>query len=773
MGVTIQNVNIGDTGEQAKNKINANAAALNTAVLPNGGTAGQVLQKIDDVDLNVAFQDFDLNPQDYYDNIPQGANPDYLEGREWYSDVVKGFLSYNDNPDTPPLIKGRTLRARVINNTGVAIAKGKVLKVVGLQGRTPIVQLAQADKIADVQTILGVSITEIPAAVGSESEIAVFDSLTGQDTSGASPNQLVYVSDTAPGGWTTVRPVAPNYAYSIGFVSVVDATFGVIAVKVSSFQGSDTIENFAGGLNGIASQTPNVAYSVSGGIIYADVTNEKYPTKNLPFIINGNRYLLNTTTNTGAGGAARVIIPPGADSTTKQGSIIYAYLNAGIPDIGVSTSEPAFPHAVIAKQSVFDAARTLTDGRPFAYRRFNDAVNFLDGSHDGSQGIIQQLLVVIRDKLGSNWISGQDGTPIVDNTQIRLTLSAGLGRQFRLASLPAFDGNNYLIYNTIANLVTYEATTNLAGITQTAAGESLLSNNRFYKIRIFYQLNSNGIGNSVIATRPLGYYTTAAEAVSDPLNYAVAVNDTDIEEIIYPLYDLVIGRTGTGGTVISLVALITRKSKLPGGQGGGGAAGSGGTDDKVRISVNDTTNSYLNDKLTVGDEFTKEIVNPAGNENLLVKFKGWIFNTARTFKAIFNVSALTADQTFTLPNFSGLIAVSGNVTAFLFGGQVRGGSKIVTFSATPTFNLNEGNSQQITLTANITSWTLSNALAGSSYGLYFKQDATGGWSIPDCSAGTKTKNSGDFTTAPNDENIVNVIVKPDGTIYWSVVDGIV
>jgi len=51
---------------------------------------------------------------------------------------------------------------------------------------------------------------------------------------------------------------------------------------------------------------------------------------------------------------------------------------------------------------------------------------------------------------------------------------------------------------------------------------------------------------------------------------------------------------------------------------------------------------------------------------------------------------------------------------------------VVTFSATPTFNASLGNTQKITLTANVTSSTLSNATAGQTINFLICQDATGG-----------------------------------------------
>lgn len=51
--------------------------------------------------------------------------------------------------------------------------------------------------------------------------------------------------------------------------------------------------------------------------------------------------------------------------------------------------------------------------------------------------------------------------------------------------------------------------------------------------------------------------------------------------------------------------------------------------------------------------------------------------------------------------------------------------KVVTFSATPTFTGADGEHQQITMTANITSWAFTAGLAGEVVTIEFIQDATG------------------------------------------------
>jgi len=59
-------------------------------------------------------------------------------------------------------------------------------------------------------------------------------------------------------------------------------------------------------------------------------------------------------------------------------------------------------------------------------------------------------------------------------------------------------------------------------------------------------------------------------------------------------------------------------------------------------------------------------------------------------------------------------------------GSIRSALNTVTFSATPTFDASLGNTQKITLTANVSSSTLLNAGAGESLRFIVCQDATGG-----------------------------------------------
>lgn len=136
----------------------------------------------------------------------------------------------------------------------------------------------------------------------------------------------------------------------------------------------------------------------------------------------------------------------------------------------------------------------------------------------------------------------------------------------------------------------------------------------------------------------------------------------------------------------------------------------------------------------------------------------------------FNLGNLTTNRVLTVPDVTGFIAINGMPDAFKFAGQATGGHSIESFSATKTFNLDNGNSQEMTLTSNVTSLTLSNKVNGGSYLIYLIQDVTGSRTIPtpDSTFGNKTDNSADFVIDANAVNLINVNVRPDGTTYYTV-----
>jgi len=116
----------------------------------------------------------------------------------------------------------------------------------------------------------------------------------------------------------------------------------------------------------------------------------------------------------------------------------------------------------------------------------------------------------------------------------------------------------------------------------------------------------------------------------------------------------------------------------------------------------------------------------------------------------------------------GAIAISGTITGGnVFAGQSVAQSKIVSYSATPLFNLNNGNTQQMTLTGNITTFTVINPLNAVEAKIYLINDGTAGRTVAAPTGWTADASSETHTTAANAINLYQFYVLPDGTKYYN------
>lgn len=345
---------------------------------------------------------------------------------------------------------------------------------------------------------------------------------------------------------------------------------------VSTTLPEDTLKQWSGALNGLCTDQAKIDFYDGNdqgfpGTVYAEVTNEQAPTENLAYVIDGETFYLNTTTGLGPNSGARVEVPLGTASVS-QGSFINILHNSGAPTLSATIAFPVVENALLSNQSLFDYTRTLSEG-VFAFLRTNDDI-------DGTtyEGMVRNIVDTMRIKLGSTWFNGVDGTPTVNDLNIKLATSFGFIRQLHLQPFDAQDGNSYWVYNDETNTIVYDPSANLTDITQDANGGTFLTNNTYYRLCVFGMQNSpaggaGGVVDRLIVTRPLGSYTSSAEALLDPSNFDVSINDLAVEGIVAPLYTMVIGRTGGAGATINLIALQDNRNRLAGGGGGAGSSG--------------------------------------------------------------------------------------------------------------------------------------------------------------------------------------------------------
>jgi hypothetical protein len=151
-----------------------------------------------------------------------------------------GQLVWNDTDGTLDLgLKGglknrlgQQLVVRARNTSGSLIAKGSVVKVVGVAGGFIGISLAQADSVANSETAFGIVAEDI--ADTSNGFVAINGIIYGLNTNAFTEGDILYLSTTSAGAITNVKPASPNYIVVVGYVAKKSATDGHILLHVQN-----------------------------------------------------------------------------------------------------------------------------------------------------------------------------------------------------------------------------------------------------------------------------------------------------------------------------------------------------------------------------------------------------------------------------------------------------------------------------------------------------------------------------------------------------------
>lgn len=174
----------------------------------------------------------------------------------------RGSLSWNTTDQTLDLGMeygvvqqiGEEIYARVQNNTGVTIPNGTV---VGFTGAVPDSALSISPYLADGSQnslyILGVMTHDLPDT-GQKGYCTTWGFVRGLNTSAFSLGDLLYASPTVAGGFTKVKPTAPNNVIPLAAVLKVGTTDGIIFVRPTIEQ-----QKYYGEFTKTDTQTPAVA----------------------------------------------------------------------------------------------------------------------------------------------------------------------------------------------------------------------------------------------------------------------------------------------------------------------------------------------------------------------------------------------------------------------------------------------------------------------------------------------------------------------------------
>ena len=166
---------------------------------------------------------------------------DKLDFNTATSDTVgAGQMAWNNTDGTVDLgmqggLKnkiGHQLFVKVRNNSGSAITKGSVVKVVGVAGGFICINLAKGDSDANSATAFGIVAEDIADA--SNGFVGINGIIHGLNTNAFTEGDVLYLSTATPGAITNVKPVAPLHAVVVGYVAKKSATDGHILLHVQN-----------------------------------------------------------------------------------------------------------------------------------------------------------------------------------------------------------------------------------------------------------------------------------------------------------------------------------------------------------------------------------------------------------------------------------------------------------------------------------------------------------------------------------------------------------
>lgn len=123
----------------------------------------------------------------------------------------------------------------VYNNSGTTIPKGSVIYINGRHSSNlPTIALAQANTEQNSYTTF--ALTENDITNNSNGIVIQAGNITNLNlpTSTYTDGQVLYLSPTVPGGYTTVKPLAPNHIVKLGTVTRAHPTFGTIELKIEN-----------------------------------------------------------------------------------------------------------------------------------------------------------------------------------------------------------------------------------------------------------------------------------------------------------------------------------------------------------------------------------------------------------------------------------------------------------------------------------------------------------------------------------------------------------
>lgn len=365
-------------------------------------------------DLNMDSNDISNPSTIQFDTTPTlGA---FSEGRLYYDSTEKTLSLDSGTGETLQI--GQEMWLRVVNKTGVQINDGQVVYISGSQGNRPTATLAKADAIATL-LIIGIATQDI--ADNAEGMITVYGEVHGQDTTGYTEGDVVYLSSSTAGAYTNTVPTT-GISIQVGIITNVHATQGKILVDTGTPLDTDGTLEFNS--NSIApTQKAIKTYADTKAPIASPTFTTNITT---PLVLGGTSttqdLTLQTTSGVGATGADMHFLV-GNNGATEAMTI----LNSG--NVGIGTTAPTVTLDVKSDTGVvFRRSAITTENIAFLSDSGGNKITFNDA---GTRATVLSNSDSITDIVGRSMTvrSGNaiTGTTLSDLNGGQLLLSSGAG----------------------------------------------------------------------------------------------------------------------------------------------------------------------------------------------------------------------------------------------------------------------------------------------------------------------------------------------------------
>lgn len=174
--------------------------------------------------------------------------PDYIQFDTSLTPTpAVGKMGWDDEDGTLQLgLKGGNVNLQLgqeevhlaVNKSGVALVDGNVVAILGAQGNRISITRAQGNAEATSVHTFGLCTEHIgvnqTGFVTTSGIIRGLNTLTDSEGNALVEGDTIYLSTTVPGGYTKIKPIAPNHMVILGFVVRVNANNGQIFVKVDN-----------------------------------------------------------------------------------------------------------------------------------------------------------------------------------------------------------------------------------------------------------------------------------------------------------------------------------------------------------------------------------------------------------------------------------------------------------------------------------------------------------------------------------------------------------